>query len=166
MILWGLVWFSIVCYANVYPCKVSNGLVWLFIVLYGLTQLCTIFVLVRLSLFLGLSSFFQIVFIFEVVFILGHLPFWGSLLFFSHVHFRGCLIFYVRLYCPSLILSCYPFQQISVFMNHYLFVLNPITRPRYCVQDGWWLNHKMGKIIARTPPYQIPTKMLPAHGMD
>ena len=46
MILGGLVWFSIV-YANVFPCVVSNGLVWLCIVLYGLMQLCTIFVFVR-----------------------------------------------------------------------------------------------------------------------
>ena len=28
MILCGLVWLSIVCYANVFPCKVLNGLVW------------------------------------------------------------------------------------------------------------------------------------------
>ena len=47
MILCGLVWLSIVYYANVFPCKVSNGLVWLCTVLYGLTQLCTIFVLVK-----------------------------------------------------------------------------------------------------------------------
>ena len=46
MILCGLIWFSIVYYANVFPCKVSNSLVWLCMVLYGLTQLCTIFVLV------------------------------------------------------------------------------------------------------------------------
>ena len=46
LILCTLVWFSIVYYANVFPCKVSNGLVWLCLVLYGLTQLCTIFVLV------------------------------------------------------------------------------------------------------------------------
>ena len=44
MILWGLVWFSIVYYANVFPCKVSNGLVWWYMVLYGLAHLCTIFV--------------------------------------------------------------------------------------------------------------------------
>ena len=43
MMLCGLVWFSKV-YANVFSCKVSNGLVWLWVVLYGLTQLCTIFV--------------------------------------------------------------------------------------------------------------------------
>ena len=41
-----LVRFSIVYYANVFPCKVSNGLVWLCMVLYCLTQLCAIFVLV------------------------------------------------------------------------------------------------------------------------
>ena len=46
MILCGLVWLSKVYYANVFPCKVSNGLVCLCMVLYGLTQLCTIFVLV------------------------------------------------------------------------------------------------------------------------
>ena len=46
MILCGLVWFSIVYFANIFPCKVSNGLVWLCMVLYGLTQLCAIFVLV------------------------------------------------------------------------------------------------------------------------
>ena len=46
MIVCGLIWLSIVYYANVFPCKVSNGLVWLCMVLYGLTQLCTIFVLV------------------------------------------------------------------------------------------------------------------------
>ena len=45
MMLCGLVWFSKV-YANVFSCKVSNGLVWLCMVLYHLTQLCTIFVLV------------------------------------------------------------------------------------------------------------------------
>ena len=45
MILNGLVWFSVV-YANIFPCKVSNDLVWLCMVLYGLTQLCAIFVLV------------------------------------------------------------------------------------------------------------------------
>ena len=45
-ILCGLVWVSIVYYANVFTCKVSNGFVWLCMVLYGLTQLCTIFVLV------------------------------------------------------------------------------------------------------------------------
>ena len=38
----GLVWYSIVYYANVFPCKVLNGLVWLCIVLYGVTQLCTL----------------------------------------------------------------------------------------------------------------------------
>ena len=48
MILCGLVWLSIVYSSNVFPCKVSNGLVWLCMVLYGLTQLCTIFVLVPL----------------------------------------------------------------------------------------------------------------------
>ena len=48
MIVCGLIWLSIVYYANVFPCKVSNGLVWLCMVLYGLTQLCTIFVLVFL----------------------------------------------------------------------------------------------------------------------
>ena len=45
----GLVWSCLVCivfYANIFPCKVSNALFWLFLVLYGLTQLCTIFVLV------------------------------------------------------------------------------------------------------------------------
>ena len=46
MILCGFIWFSIVYYANVFPCKVSNCLVWLCLVLYGLTQLCTFFVLV------------------------------------------------------------------------------------------------------------------------
>ena len=46
MILSGLVRFSIVYYANIFPCKVSNGLVWLYMILYGLTQLSTIFVLV------------------------------------------------------------------------------------------------------------------------
>ena len=46
MILCGLVWLSIVYYANVFPCKVSNGLVWLCTDLNSLTQLCTIFVLV------------------------------------------------------------------------------------------------------------------------
>ena len=35
MLLCGLVWFSIVHYANVCPCNVSNGLVWL-MVMYGL----------------------------------------------------------------------------------------------------------------------------------
>ena len=45
-ILCGLVRFSIVYYDNVFPCKVSNGLVWLYIILFGLMQLCTIFVLV------------------------------------------------------------------------------------------------------------------------
>ena len=45
MIFCGLVWFSMV-YANVFPCKVSNGPFWLCMVLYGLPQLCTIFVLV------------------------------------------------------------------------------------------------------------------------
>ena len=50
MILCGLVWLSVVYYANVFPCKVSNGLVWLCMVLYGLTQLCTIFVLVTMDL--------------------------------------------------------------------------------------------------------------------
>ena len=49
LILCGLVWLSEVYYANVFPCKVSNGFVWLFMVLYGLTQLCTIFVLVKLN---------------------------------------------------------------------------------------------------------------------
>ena len=48
MILFGLVWFSIV-YTNIFPCKVSNGLVWLCMVLYGLMQLCTIFWLVKLK---------------------------------------------------------------------------------------------------------------------
>ena len=46
MILCGLVRFSVVYYSNVFPCKVSNGLIRLYMVLYGLTQLCTIFVLV------------------------------------------------------------------------------------------------------------------------
>ena len=46
MILCGIIWFSIVYYANIFPCKVSNGLVWLYMILYGLTQLSTIFVLV------------------------------------------------------------------------------------------------------------------------
>ena len=46
MILCALVWFSIVYYANIFPCKVLNGLFWLYMVLYGLTQLCIIFVLV------------------------------------------------------------------------------------------------------------------------
>ena len=48
MILCGLIWFSIVYYDNVFPGKVSNGLVWVCMVLYGLTQLCTIFVLVAI----------------------------------------------------------------------------------------------------------------------
>ena len=39
-------WLCVFYYANVFPCKVSNGLVWLCLVLYDLTQLCTIFVLV------------------------------------------------------------------------------------------------------------------------
>ena len=30
----GLVWFSTVYYANVFHCKISNGLVWLCMVLY------------------------------------------------------------------------------------------------------------------------------------
>ena len=47
MILCGLVWLSVVYYANVFPCKVSNGLVWLCMVL----QLCTIFVLFRSGCF-------------------------------------------------------------------------------------------------------------------
>ena len=46
MILCGLVRFSIVYFANVFPFKVSNRLVWLYMILFGLTQLCTIFVLV------------------------------------------------------------------------------------------------------------------------
>ena len=37
--MYDLVWLSIVYYANIFPCKVSNGLVWLCLVLYGLTQL-------------------------------------------------------------------------------------------------------------------------------
>ena len=44
--MYDLVRLSIVYYANVFPCKVSNSLVWLFMVLKGLMQLCTIFVLV------------------------------------------------------------------------------------------------------------------------
>ena len=55
MILCGLVWFSI-AYAHVFPCKVSNCLVWLSMVLYSLTQLCTIFVLIFLLLKLSKSK--------------------------------------------------------------------------------------------------------------
>jgi len=36
MILCGLVWFIIAHYTNVCLCKVSNGLVWLCMVFYGL----------------------------------------------------------------------------------------------------------------------------------
>ena len=50
MILGSLVWVSIVYYTNVFPCKVSNGLVSLCVVLYGLTQRCTIFVLVSFNI--------------------------------------------------------------------------------------------------------------------
>ena len=39
--LCGLVWFSIV-YANAFPCKVTNGLNRICMVLYGLAHLCTI----------------------------------------------------------------------------------------------------------------------------
>ena len=56
MILCGLVRFSIVYNANVFSCKVSNGLVWLYMVLYGRTQLCTIFVLVTQCLKTSISN--------------------------------------------------------------------------------------------------------------
>ena len=49
MILSGLVRSSIVYYANVLPCMVSNDLVRLNRVLYCLKHLCTIFVLVILT---------------------------------------------------------------------------------------------------------------------
>ena len=67
MILCGLVWFSIVYYAYVFPCKVSNGLVWLCMVLYDLTQLCTIFVLV----FLINTSFLNIT---KIIMTLADIP--------------------------------------------------------------------------------------------
>ena len=46
MILRGLVWFS-KPYVNVFPWKVLNCIACLCMVLYGLTQLCTILVLVK-----------------------------------------------------------------------------------------------------------------------
>ena len=54
MVMESLIWSFMVCmilYANVFPCKGLNGLVWLCMVLYGLTQLCTIFVLVFMTVY-------------------------------------------------------------------------------------------------------------------
>ena len=45
LILCDFVWFIIVYYANICPCKVSNGLVWL--CMFLCVQLFTIFVLVE-----------------------------------------------------------------------------------------------------------------------
>ena len=45
-VLNSLEWSSKVYYSNLFPCKVSNGLIRFYMVFYGLTQLCTIFVLV------------------------------------------------------------------------------------------------------------------------
>ena len=56
-----LVWFGIVYYSNEFPCKVSNDLVWICVVLYGLTQLCTIFVLVNSTLQNPKSLIFKII---------------------------------------------------------------------------------------------------------
>ena len=80
MLLCGLFWLSIVQYANVFPCKVSNGLVWLCMVLYDLTQLCTIFVLVILLALFFLTLFFLI------------------LMFFFTFYFNSFYISFIKLY--------------------------------------------------------------------